>query len=152
MSSIVKKAQNRASELDGEAEKIIAEIDDIKEKYNLNKSKLDELLACGVEKMTMDDIEKTNNLRSKIYSNLNILEKMLQKSAENVNHVLAEFNKMRKLNEDARNQYLACKQKIDEETKNLEPEKENLKKELAVLEKTVDNELMTEYKKKRNEI
>lgn len=152
LSALVKKAQNRATELDAEAEKIISEIDDIKEKYNLNKSKLDELLSGDVDNMSMEDIEKANTLRTKIASNLNILEKMLQKSAENVNHVLAEFNKMRKLNDDARVQYNTCKEKIDEEIKTLEPEKEKLRKQLSNLEKEVDGELMADYKKKRADI
>lgn len=148
---VAKKSQTRSAELEAEAEKLLAEIDDIKEKYNINKKKSDEMLASNVEEMSFEDIEKNNALKSKILSNLNILEKMLQKSAENINHILAEFNKAKKTFDEARNQYSICKQKIDEEIKFYEPEKERLKKELLVLEKTVEPELMAEYKKKRND-
>lgn len=148
---IAKKAQTKSAELEMEAEKLIAEIADIKEKYNLNKSKADGMLDTNLEGLTFEEIDKLNSLKSKILSNLNILEKMLQKSAENINHILAEFNKTKKLFDEARTQFATCKQKIDEEMKMYEPEKEKLKKELAGLEKTVEPEILVEYKKKRND-
>ncbi len=151
LTAIAKKSQTRSAELEAEAGKLITEIEDIKEKYNLNKSKTDSMLSSKIEDMTFEDIEKVNSLKGKILSNLNILEKMLQKSAENINYILAEFNKTKKTFDDARVQYAMCKQKIDEETKALQPEKERLEKELKALEKDVDSTLLAEYKKKRND-
>lgn len=151
LTSIAKKAQIKSTNLENEADKLIKEIADIKEKYNLNKSKTDEILAMDIEKMSFEDIDKANSIKSKLLSNLNILEKMLQKSAEEINHILSEFNKTKKLYDEARNQYAICKKNIDEETKVLEPEKEKLKKQLVLLEKDVEPEIMAEYKKKRND-
>lgn len=151
LTAVAKKAQTRSTELENEAEKLINEISDIKEKYNLNKSKADEMLSVDLETMTFEDIEKYNILKGKIMSNLGILEKMLQKSAENINHILSEFNKTKKSYDEARNEYAVCKQKIDEETKLLEPEKEKIEKQLLVLEKDVAPEVMAEYKKRRND-
>lgn len=151
LSAIAKKAQTRSTELETEAEKLISEIDDIKAKYNINKTKTDELLATDVESLSMEELDKLSVLKAKVAQNLNILEKMLQKSAENVNRILLEFNKAKKAFDEARVQYAECKQKIDQETKTLEPEKERLQKELSSLEKDVDPELMAEYKKKRND-
>lgn len=148
---IAKKAQAKSTELENEAEKLINDIAELKEKFQINKTKADEMLESKLEDMTFDDIEKLNGLKGKIVSNLNILEKMLQKSAENINHILAEFNKTKKLYDEARSQFAICKQKIDEETKTLEPEKEKYRKELLVLEKDVEPEIMAEYKKKRND-
>ena len=147
LSAIAKKAQTRSTELEAEAERLIAEIDDIKAKYNINKSKTEELLSTNVENLSMEDLEKLSTLKGKVAQNLNILEKMLQKSAENINRILSDFNKAKKAFDEARTQYAVCKQKIDEETKTLEPEKEKLKKDLQVLEKDVDPQLMTEYKR-----
>ena len=96
LTSIAKKSQTRSAELEAEAAKLIAEIEDIKEKYNLNKSKTETMLSSKIEDMTFEDIEKVNSLKGKILSNLNILEKMLQKGAENINHILSEFNKTSK--------------------------------------------------------
>lgn len=149
LTAIAKKSQNRSTELEAEAEKVLADISDIKEKYELNKKKLDEMLGGKVDSMTMEDLEKANGLKGKIASNLNILEKLLQKAAENVNRILADFNKAKKTFDDARSQFAVCRQKIDEETKALEPEKEKIRKELEKLEKDVDATLMAEYKKKR---
>lgn len=146
---VAKRAQTTSIELENEAEKVIAEIADIKNKYAANKSKTDEVLASNLEGLSVEDIDKLSALKSKLVSNLNILEKMLQKSAENVNHILAEYNKTKKSYDDAKTQYAVCKEKIDEETKLLSPEKEKIKKELAALEKDVDAKLLEEYKKKR---
>lgn len=151
LTAVAKKSQNKSAELEAEAEKLIAEIADLKEKYNVNKTKSEEMLSSKIDDMSFEEIDKINALKSKILSNLNVLEKMLQKSAENINHILSEFNKTKKLYDEARVQYSVCKQKIDEETKAYEPEKERIKKELLVLEKTVDPEIMAEYKKKRND-
>lgn len=151
LATIAKKSQAKSAQLEAEAEKLINEISEIKEKYNINKKKSDEMLSANVDNMTFEDIEKNGILKSKILSNLNILEKMLQKSAENINQILSEFNKTKKIYDEAREQYAVCKQKIDDETKTFEPEKERLKGELLKLEKNVDPQMMTEYKKKRND-
>ena len=151
LTAVAKKSQMKSAELEAEAEKLIAEIADIKEKYHATKTKSEERLARKIEHMSIEAVDKINALKSKILSNLNVLEKMLQKSAENINRILSEFNKTKKLYDEARVQYTVCKQKIDEETKALEPEKERIKKELVALEKAVEPEIMAEYKKKRND-
>ena len=147
--AVAKKAQSTSTELENEAEKLIAEIADIKDKYSVNKTKTDEVLSSKTEGLSVEDIDKLTVLKSKLVSNLNILEKMLQKSAASVNHILAEFNKTKKTYEEAKNQYAVCKQKIDEESVTLTPEKDKIAKELASLEKDVDAKLLAEYKKKR---
>ena len=151
LTAVAKKAQAKSTELENHAEKLIAEIGEIKEKYNLNKKKADEMVSADVENLSMEEIEKINILKPKIMQNLAILEKMLQKSAETINQILSEFNKTKKAYDEARSKYAICKQKIDEETKALEPEKEKLTKELLVLEKDVEPSLMAEYKKRRND-
>ncbi len=151
LSAVAKKSQTRSTELEAEASKLIKDIEEIKNKYQINKDKVGEMLETDLEKSSMEDLEKLSALKGKVVSNLGILEKMLQKSAERINFILSEFNKTKRTFDEARKQYAICKQKIDEETKTLEPEKEKLKKELAVLEKNVEPKLMAEYKKKRQD-
>jgi len=151
LSAIAKKSQAKSTELEAEAGKLLNEMSEIKEKYNLNKTKTEELINSDVEKLSLEELDKANALKGKILTNLNILEKMLQKYAESINHILSEFNKTKKLYDEAREQYGICKQKIDEEIKQSEPEKERLKKQLSILEKEVEPTIMAEYKKKRND-
>ena len=94
---------------------------------------------------------KEITIKGKILNNLNYLEKMLQKCAENINNTLLEFNKTKKLYDEARRQFVECKKKIEEENEALTPVKEKLEKELLTLEKDVDKTLMAEYKKRRND-
>lgn len=151
LSAVAKTLQNRSTELENEAEKLISEIDDIKSKYQQTKTQSDKMIGMDIEKMSMEEIEKFSNIKNKLLKNLEILERTLQKSAENVNKILAEFNKTKKAYEQARNEYTECKQKIDDESKEFEPKKEEIRKELAVLEGAIDAKELAEYKKKRNE-
>ena len=96
LTAIAKKSQIKSAELEAEAEKMIAEIADIKEKYAINQKKANEMLAKNLDDLSFEDIEKYNLLKSKILSNLGILEKMLQKSAEGINKILSEFNSTKK--------------------------------------------------------
>jgi len=148
---VAKKTQARSTELEAQEEKLIADIAEIKEKYTINKNKSADIQKKNLDEMSMEEVEKYNAVRGKILANLGILEKMLQKCAEGINKILAEFNTTKKAYDDARVQYSVCKQKIEEEAKVLEPEIERLKKELQILEKDVQTEIMHEYKKKRND-
>lgn len=151
LAGIAKKSQARFLELEAEAERLVKEIDEITAKYNQNKAKADEMLQTAVDGASLEDVEKLSALKNKVQSNLALLEKLLQKSAESINRTLSEFNKTKKLFDQARVQFEACKKKIAEEAAALEPEKKRLEAELAKLEKEVDAQAMAEYKKKRQD-
>ena len=151
LAGIAKKSQTKSTELENEAERLLAEIEDLKQKFAINKAKMDEMLSSDGSALSLEEVEKFNVLRGKIVSNLNILEKMLQKSAENINLILSDFNRTIKTFNEAKSQYATCKQKIDEESKMYEPERARIAKELKVLEKDVEENLMNEYKKKRQD-
>ena len=80
LTAVAKKAQAKSTELENHAEKLIVEIGEIKEKYNLTKKKAEGMVAANLENMTMEELEKANELKQKIMQNLAILEKMLQKN------------------------------------------------------------------------
>lgn len=151
LSKIAKNAQIKSNELESEAGKVLKEIEDVKVKFEDNKKSLQSLLNKDLDKLSMEDLDKITSLKAKILSNLNFLEKHLQKHAELVNRILMDFNKTKKMYDEARLQFIECKNKIDEETKELEPEKERLTKELEELSKSVEKNLLAEYKKRRND-
>ena len=151
LSKIAKNAQVKSNELELEAGKVLKEIEDVKAKFEENKKSLQSLLNKALDKLPMEDLDKITSLKAKILSNLNFLEKHLQKHAELVNRILTDFNKTKKMYDEARVQFIECKNKIDEETKALEPEKERLVKELEELSKSVEKNLLAEYKKRRND-
>ncbi|HIT62689.1 MAG TPA: hypothetical protein IAC38_04475 [Candidatus Caccovivens faecavium] len=151
LSKIAKNAQVKSNELELEAGKVLKEIEDVKAKFEENKKSLQSLLNKDLDKLSMEDLDKITSLKAKILSNLNFLEKHLQKHAELVNRILTDFNKTKKMYDEARVQFIECKNKIDEETKALEPEKERLVKELEELSKSVEKNLLAEYKKRRND-
>ena len=63
LTAIAKKSQARSTQLEAEAEKLIAEIDEIKQKYNLNKNKSDEMLNTNIENLSFEELEKLNILK-----------------------------------------------------------------------------------------
>lgn len=149
--SIAKKAQANSIELEKEAEKVLAEINEITKAFQTNKAKAEEITEKNLDKVSLEDIEKMNALKAKINSNLNTLEKMLQKGAEEINQILANFNKTKKTFEDAKVQFTNFKEKAEEESKALEPEKQKIVSELKTLESSIDAKVLAEYKKKRSE-
>lgn len=151
LSKIAKNAQTKSNELENEAGKVLKDIEDVKEKFLQNKKSLDNLISRDLDNLSMEDLDKITSLKAKILSNLNFLEKHLQKHAESVNRILMDFNKTKKMYDEARRQFMECKAKIDEETKTLEPEKARLEKELEKLSKSVESKLLAEYKKRRSD-
>ena len=73
------------------------------------------------------------------------------KAPQRLSQTSAAIEKTKKHYDEARNEFMAIRTKIDEEKKVLEPEKERLQKELQVLEKDVEKNLMAEYKKRRSD-
>lgn len=151
LAGIAKQSQVKSTQLENEAEKLSRDIEDIKKNFDINQKKLQQILSTDIENASLQELENLNSLRNKLMGNLNILEKMLQKCAENINRILAEFNKTKKTFDSAREQYAVCKQKMEEESKAILPEQETLKKQLLALEKDVNPSLMAEYKKKRQD-
>lgn len=151
LSKVAKNAQVKSNELEEEATKALKEIEDVKEKFEQNRKSLQTLVSKELDNLSMEELDKMSSLKQKILSNLNFLEKHLQKLAELINRILIDFNKTKKMYDTARVQFMECKTKIDEETKTLEPEKARLEKELEDLSKSVEKNLLSEYKKRRND-
>ncbi len=151
LAGLAKKAQVKSTELENEANNILKEIEDLKNNFAQSKKSLDGLLKKDLDKFSEEELDASSTLKGKILNNLNSLEKMLQKSAEKINNVLSEYNKTKKMYDNARVQFEDCKRKMQEESTILEPEKEKLQKKLVELEKNVDKKLMEEYKKRRND-
>ena len=151
LSSLAKKAQAKSNELENEANNVLKEIDDLKASFNQNKKSLESLLKKDLDKFTLEELDSFTALKGKILSNHDSVENILQKSAQKINAILVEFNKTKKMYDNARVQFEDCKKKIQEESKVLEPEKEKVRKELEDLESSVDKRLLEEYKKRRND-
>ena len=151
LATLGKKAQTKSQELEGDAAKLLSEIDKIVESFELNKKKADELLSKKLDNLTAEDLEKLNTFKAKIVSNLNTLEKYVQKSAEAGHRTIAEYTKTANDYTKIKQQYNQCKDKVEEETSGLEPEKTKVQTELTKLETSVDAKALAEYKKKRNE-
>lgn len=151
LASLAKKSAAKVQELENEAAKTISDIEKIKESYELNRKKADELLNKNIDNLTAEDLEKLNAFKAKIVSNLNTLEKYVQRSAETGHRTIAEYTKTANEYAKIRDQYAKCKEQVEKETAVLEPERKNAQEELGKLESSVDAKILADYKKKRSE-
>ena len=92
-------------------------------------------MSKKLDNLSAEDLEKLNAFKAKIVSNLNTLEKYVQRSAETGHRTVSEYTKTASDFTKIREQYNQCKEKAD----------------LAKLETSVDAKVLAEYKKKRNE-
>ena len=151
LASLGKKSQTKIQDLENDAAKMLAEIEKITESYEINKKKAEELLNKKLDNLSAEDLEKLNSLKAKIVSNLNTLEKYVQRSAENEHRTISEYTKTAGDYKKIKEQYAACKENVEKETAALEPERKKIQTELAKLESSVDAKALAEYKKKRSE-
>ena len=147
----MKQAQSKSVKLEEKAEGLLGEIDKVKKQYEVQEAKMKEFLNKDLSTLKKEELEKLSILKDKLGQNLTILEKNLSLLAETVNGVLAEFNKTIKLFNTSKEGYLDSKNKYESELKTLDKEKEDLEKQLKTLEKNVDADLMSMYKKRRDE-
>ena len=149
MTNSAKSAQAHSSDLESKAGELINEIETVKKQFAQQSEKLQQINAKELEKLSKEELESLSVLKEKLAQNLNILDKKLAKLAENINAVLADFNKTIKVYNMAREKFSESKVKYDNDVKAIEPRKKELEKELDKLAKNIDAGLLEKYKKRR---
>jgi len=149
LTNIARESQARSSKLEDQASQIAKDIQDLFKIADQNKAKIKEIVSQDVTKMTAEQIDASLAMREKLVGNLQLLDKKATQLAEMANQILAEFNKTKIAYKDAGEKYKICKEAYDKELAEINPQIEKVKEELLALEKTIDKNLMEEYKKRR---
>lgn len=149
MINVVKKVQERSDALENKAGEIIKDYENTKRAYEENISQFEKFISKNLEEVSEKDLEVITNATNSIINNLNILEKKLFSTAEILNTILNEFNQTKKTYGAARAKYAEYKKEYEEELNGKAPQIEQIKKELAQLEKNIDAKLLSRYKQLR---
>lgn len=151
MYNIVKQAQSKSLELENSANLLISEINSVKKTYNDNIKSVDVINNRNLELSKDSDLDTLSEIAKTISSNLNILERKILQLSEKLNSILVEFNQTKSRNKQAIDKYKYHKDLFEKEKASVQPDIERVKKELEEIEKTVPENLMSRYKKSRQD-
>lgn len=151
LSAIAKESQQKSEKLESQASQIAKEIQNLFAVADQNKLKIKEILGKDLEKLSAEELDSALSLKEKLMQNLVVLDKKATKLAEMANAVLAEFNKTKVAYKNAGEKFKQFKEAYDKEVEDVSPKINELKKELAIIEKNIDKNLLEEYAKRRRD-
>lgn len=151
MIRVVKRAQDKSTALEYKANELIKDYEKLKKAYEDNISQYEKFISKNLEELSDKDLDMIISATNSILDNLNILEKKLFQEAESLNTTLNEFNETKKIYGKARAKYIENKKIYESELSKKAPQIEQIKKELAVLEKGIEPKLFAKYKQLRSD-
>jgi uncharacterized protein len=151
MIKFVKDATEHTKQLNEEAEKIIKEIEKLKEVEAKGVSLVEKLAKQEITGLTEPELKDLELKITNASKNLRELEKRLLTESEKVKNILNDFETTKKKVFVARSKHKENKEKYDEFVSEVDPKIEALKKQLKGLEKDLDAELFSKYKDLRKD-
>ena len=151
MVAIVKKAQEKSSNLENQAGIILKEYSALNKSFAENNANVAKLAGKDISKLSENEIQNLTAAINTLTNNLSILEKKILQTAERLNVSLNEFDAAKKNYSAAKFKYAENKKKYDELVASKEGEVQSIKKELSQLEKDIDPKLMAKYKQLRQD-
>ncbi len=151
MIAVVKKAQEKSSQLENQAGLLLKDFNLLNKTYNENNANVEKLANKDLSKLSETEFETLTKNVNALVNNLNILEKKILQIAEKLNISLNEFDAAKKNYGSAKAKYTENKKKYDELAASKQPEIEKIKGELATMEKSIDPKLMAKYKQHRQD-
>ncbi len=151
MIAVVKKAQEKSSNLESKAQALINEYNSLKKIYEDNLAQIQKFISKNLESLSDKDLESILKASNILTNNLNILEKKLFNEAENFNITLNEFEQAKKQYGFAKIKYNDNKQKYEQFLKEKSPIIQDIKNQLKNLERGIDSKLINKYKQLRSD-
>lgn len=151
MVSLIKDSQNKSLQLEKKANELNLEYQNLLKSISHNKNSLESLTKKDLSKLSSQELTAIENVVNTINTNLNVLEKKLINLAEAINLVLTQFDKAKKVYNEAKDKYNYHKEQYTKQQEVIQPKIDQIKKELAVIEKDIDPELLAKYKQKRQD-
>lgn len=151
MIAVVKKAQEKSSQLENQAGLLLKDFNLLNKTYNENNANVEILASKDLSKLSETEFETLTKNVNALVNNLNILEKKILQIAEKLNISLNEFDTAKKNYGSAKAKYTENKKKYDELAASKQPEIEKIKGELVNMEKSIDAKLIAKYKQHRQD-
>lgn len=149
--TLVKDSQNQLLLLDSTAKQAISDYENTKCNFEKDFAELEnfvkEDLSSLPQELLNEKLEKINSLSSK----LALLERELSLQAENINNIMKNFDQLKKSIIINKQKYNENKERFEELSKKFTPQIEEIKNQMAVMEKGIDPKVLAKYKHLRQD-
>ena len=146
-----KIAQNRSTELEKEAARLLQEFENLKKTYAENAKSANVVIGKNLSNADEAELDNISAVALDIERNLSILEKKILSQAERVNAILGEFEQTKKKYIAARDKHKHHKTQYEQYASKITPEIDKIESELKKLEPEIDQLLLEKYKKRRQD-
>ena len=140
---LIKDNQNRLTEIDNDAKKIISVYEKCEEDFKKLKKEIEKINS---DTLSEEDKEKWANSEDALDKQFSNIERNLSVQVENVSNIIKRFETCKNNIVAYKEKYLESKQKYADALKQYEPQIDEINKTLLSLEKEVDKKLLLRYK------
>ena len=140
---LIKDNQNRLTEIDNDAKKIISVYEKCEEDFKKLKKEIEKINS---DNLSEEDKEKWVNSEDALDKQFSNIERNLSVQVENVSNIIKRFETCKNNIVKYKEKYLESKQKYADVLKQYEPQIDEINKTLLSLEKEVDKKLLLRYK------
>lgn len=149
--SLVKDSQTKLIELESKAKTALADFEQNKKDYDALYEQLKVLSKIDASSFSEEQAQAELDKINKLTQTLSAMERALSYQAENVSNIIKNFEVCRNNIMTYKQKYKESKEKVDNLQKSLVPEVEQIKKQMAALEKQIDANLLSKYKHLRQD-
>ena len=146
MIKYVKEAQSKSYNLENSAKGIIMEIDRAKKVYENTLTSAEKLSKMTLNALKEDELNKLIENINVVASELFNLEKKLNFLTQKAKEVLKDFEVTKQNVMKARAKHKESKEKFEQLNASIEPQKNEIIKEMQQLEKEISPDMLTRYK------
>lgn len=151
MLALGKDAQTKLVELEKQAQSTIEQYEKTKAEFEATCDKLNALIKQDTNNISDDKLRENIEQANALSISLGNLERSLSYQKDVVSNILKNFDLCRKNIVASKQKYKETKEEYDSFEKGILPQIEELKKQMAAIEKQVDANLLTKYKHLRQD-
>ncbi len=151
MVEYVKSAQQTLVTLEHNASKLILEYEKLNNQYQSAIKDVDKLSKQKFENLSKDELRENANLTTQINSNILNIERNIALLSDKIVKILKEFEKTKEQAKTAKLKFEQNKNAYNKLVETKQASIEELKQDLAKVEKTVDKDILKKYKELRGD-
>ena len=151
MVATVKQEQANLITLENQAKEIFDGFEKCKGEYAQVEKALEKLIATPIDDKGEKELADLNKKITDMANKLSNLGRSVSKSSMLANQILKDFERVKKNIIISKEKHKQAKEEYDKVLATLEPQVEEVKKQLASLEKQIDAKIMARYKQSRND-
>lgn len=146
MIGYVKTSQNKLHSIEAEAEEQFGVFENLNKEYESCLKTINALVKKDTAKLDEAKVKELADTINQVNNQLNILERKISAYSDIVNNLLKSFEATKNNIVIGKQKYSQSKQVYDGKMAEFTPKIDKIKKELLILEKDIDKNIMAKYK------